>query len=219
MGPSLAIALCLLASVSEPARSTRYYAVFFSFENAQRHSLHNAHAFATFLKVPAHDQANRPTIDYEHCTISWLDADKRCPPFVWLPARGVNLTLEETLALARERSLQVSIFGPYEIHPELYRRAVQRVHELQNGNYRWRNLDFVGRRQGHTFHCVHAVSDLDIEHGYLHTYAKSGQRAALRIVQHLSHWFVDNTPRPWVLDLLPVKELLPDCQVNRAPGS
>jgi len=113
-----------------------------------------AHSIATFVR--ADEQGTR----FESVTISWLPEGRNIHVASLLPERGRNHGLEESLALSLANRMQLSMWGPYEIEPDLYERAVERVGRLESGAIRYKALD-SGFSRERVCNCIHAISDLE----------------------------------------------------------
>ena len=55
---------------------------------------------------------------------------------------------------------RVSMWGPFEVTEERYRRACEQAARLESGAVRFRSLDSFGRNRD-VVHCVHAVTFAD----------------------------------------------------------
>jgi hypothetical protein len=107
-----------------------------------------------------------------HTFASFYDGDDladnslKVPTISWLPESGVvhplriergrNFSLAQTLAIACRSGKQLRYWGPYEITPDLYHRALARIRLLQSGRVAFSALYF---RPG-TMNCVEAAGDI-----------------------------------------------------------
>jgi hypothetical protein len=82
------------------------------------------------------------------------------------------------------------MWGPFEIKEELYKRAVAQVERLKKPNVAYKAVD-RRYRGGDAFNCIHAVSDIDPDAGYLDTGTTYGEAASQLVVEHLRRWIVD----------------------------
>jgi hypothetical protein len=80
---------------------------------------------------------------------------------------GVNLGLHESLDLVKRTDQIVTLFGPYEIAPPLFRRLKVQREFLESGAVGYQGFDLVGeaRRRGDGSNCIHAITDTDPEFG------------------------------------------------------
>jgi hypothetical protein len=83
----------------------------------------------------------------------------------------------------------VSRWGPYEIKEELYKRAVAQVERLKKPSVAYKAVD-RRYRGGDAFNCIHAVSDIDPDAGYLDTGTAYGEAASQLVVEHLRRWII-----------------------------
>ena len=154
----------------------KYYVTYYSYDT-NPHRVRYTHTFAHFVK--------QTTTSTEEQTISWMPATLRITVLRRTPEQGVNLTLDQTLQLARSIGAQVISHGPFEITPELYNRAAMQVKQLQSGQVAYKCLD--RRFRGFASNCIHAVSDLG---GFLDTGTQSGEAATVAVVRLLEAFVV-----------------------------
>jgi hypothetical protein len=118
------------------------------------------------------------------------------------PEPGTNLDLESSLHWAESRNCRVSMWGPYQIDKELYNRAIKQEARLNSGMVLYKAID-RRFRPGTASNCIHAVSDLDIDHGLLHSGQGRGDRASQQVAQHLKRWMIDpEQTHDWVASRL-----------------
>jgi hypothetical protein len=99
----------------------------------------------------------------------------------------MNLDLHQTLSFARGLSARVYEWGPYRIRPELYERSLRQIERLDSGRIQYKALDGAWRPDAAS-NCVHAVSDIDADDGYLTVDGAYG--VAAHVVEHLSRWMI-----------------------------
>jgi ABC-type phosphate/phosphonate transport system substrate-binding protein len=175
----------LVAAVSglekEPRqREPEYYLCVFAFDSVPRRAQYS-HTFATFIKssggsVEAH-------------TVSWLPKNKRIEIARTQSEPGMNLDLHQTLHFAQDLSARVYEWGPYRIRPELYERSLRQIERLNSGRIQYKALDGAWRPDAAS-NCVHAVSDNDVDDGYLTVDGAYGVAASARVVEYLSRWMI-----------------------------
>lgn len=172
---------------SAPAvsESPRYYAVFFSHESESNAS-RDSHTFATFVKTSGDGEELHVV---ESATISWLPASDTVS-IGRASEKGVNKTLEQTVAWAESHGYQIMVDGPFEIRPELYDRAVQQAAKLNRGELKYRAFDRFTRDTAKN--CFHAVADIVEQPKRLQTGTAWGREATLMVVDHLKPYFVAN---------------------------
>jgi hypothetical protein len=142
------------AAADAPADGTRY-TVELDAWNGDPDLPSASHTFAVFV-------AERAGAAPEVHTISWLPADATVRA---LPLQtGHNFTLEETLAIARDRP--ILRYGPFVLARAAYDRARARITFLESGGVRYKMIDWATRRPslsnrpGGAINCIHAVSDV-----------------------------------------------------------
>jgi hypothetical protein len=101
----------------------------------------------------------------------------------------MNLDLDQTLNFARDISARAYEWGPYRIRPELYERSLRQIERLNNGRIQYKVLDGAWRPDAAS-NCVHAVSDVDADDGYLTVDGAYGVAASARVVEHLRRWMI-----------------------------
>lgn len=200
----------------EPSSDT-YYVMIFGAQRPVLKDPRHSHSFATFVRLGADGAA-------EYFTISWLSLDGRVRPFELHAEPGRNWTLEETLQLCRENRMEVCNFGPYQIQPDLWRRAVEQKQWLESGNVRYKPMD-EGSRDGTVSNCIHAISYMAREPGQQVPYvfvmpANWGESGSYWIALTLRPWFCDPcNPR---YDIMQRVGLNPDCfkhwTLDRSPN-
>jgi hypothetical protein len=99
-----------------------YYLTVFAFQG-EPNLPRSAHTFATFIRASG-DGPCPENYRLEAHTISWYPAGGAIRAARLLPEPGVNLSLPATLCQARLLGARVSRWGPFQIHRELYDRAL-----------------------------------------------------------------------------------------------
>ena len=170
-----------IESVATPVNpQPRYYLCVFAYDNVpQRAQL--SHTFATFIK---HDGTS-----WEAHTISWMPQSKVIQVARCQGEPGVNMDLDSTLKFAQSISARVHEWGPYQIQPELYERAVRQSEKLAHGRIGYKALD-AAWRPGVASNCIHAVCDIDTDNGFLTVDGAYGKQASACVVEHLSRWMI-----------------------------
>lgn len=166
----------------------RYYLIVWSYQGPDDDVVH-AHTFTSFYR--GDDLAKgllRPA------TISWLPASG----VVQLlgSERGRNFSLDETLQNACRAQRSVQTWGPYEIKPALYHRALQRMRLLQSGRIRYAMMN--GAPQA--MNCIKAAGDITA--APLDTGILWGVAAGAEVTRHLSPFFVSHGHAPGQLESL-----------------
>ncbi|MBY0369912.1 hypothetical protein K2X33_04445 [bacterium] len=153
----------------------RYFMVVFGYEGPGNRAV-DSHTFASFYSGDAlmRRQTRNPA------TISWLPATGVVRPI--RREAGRNFSLEETLAIARERGYEVRAYGPYEITRDLYRRALDRIDYLNSGRVDYR-MTAAGLFMPNVLNCISAVSGVL---GPLNTGTLWGFAASQKVTQYLA---------------------------------
>jgi hypothetical protein len=178
-GPALGAAGSRLDGQLRPGEP-EYYLSVFAFDTVPRRSQY-AHTFAAFIKASGGSiQAH---------TISWCPKSKQIEVGRTQSEPGVNLGLPETFRFARALDARVYEWGPYRIRPELYERSLRQIERLNSGRIAYKVLDGAWRPDAAS-NCIHAVSDIDADAGYLSVDGAFGVEASADVVEHLSRWMI-----------------------------
>jgi hypothetical protein len=118
-------------------------------------------------------------------TISWMPANLEVKPWRFTPELGRNLELHESIRMALGFREHVALWGPYEIHPQAYRRFLMQKAFLESGRVGYQCIDTLGAgADGSGCDCIHAITDMDPEfdRGYypLSRFGEAGSRFIVR---------------------------------------
>ena len=205
------VVLTVVASAQSHAQEAgeSYYMTIFSAQ-ANSRDPRRTHSFATFVKaIGTGDSAKDSPIEIH--TISWMPRSLDIVILRRHPEPGANLDLESSLRWAGSRGCRVSMWGPYQIKKELYDRAVDQEARLNSGRVLYKAIDRKFR-PGAASNCIHAVADLDIDNGPLHSGQGRGEVASRQVAQHLNRWVIEpGQTHNWVASRLGLN----DQPVNR----
>ncbi len=192
----LVAAIVVLSGTHPAAAGEAYFLLMFASQQSPPYPNH-AHTSATFVRVPY--DGNQPRLSgMEACTISWLPANLKIRDHALLPEPGHNFGLHETLRSAGEDQQRVSLWGPYQIHPELYYRALQQVQLLQSGQVRYKAVD-AGYSTDHVSNCIHAVSAIAEGHRLRVLSPGWGETASYAVLRRFRSWIINQEQtHPWV---------------------
>ena len=171
-----ALGLVLLFWAGSTRGAEHYYLVVFGIQKGINLPK-NSHTCALFIK----DASPAPL---ETVFISWLPEDMNVTILQRDPQVGVNLDLHATLQHFEDRGCRLSMWGPYEMNPELYQKAKTRRDILEGGTVGYNGIDRNYRPM--VADCVHAVSGVDVEPGLLRTRTAHGDIASYFVLEHLS---------------------------------
>jgi hypothetical protein len=184
MRPSLLVAV-FMASLAwgTPARAEeRYYIVLFGSQSTPRQARYT-HTWATFVRASGEGPDSSCYRISEAFTISWLPADLKVRALRLRAEPGVNLDLESTFAHVLNEGQRVSEWGPFQISPPLYQRAIERKAELESGTVKYKAIDpNFGPRVKLISDCIHGITDCDPD------YDRSYYRELRRFGEAASHW-------------------------------
>jgi hypothetical protein len=181
---------CAAACVGEIQAGDAYYVLVFGSQRTPPQPNYS-HSFATF--VHAHWEGDEPcpvAPTVEAHTISWLPANLIIRTLALLPECGHNFDLETTLQFVQGQGQRVSLWGPYQIEPDLYHRAMRQIALLESGQVRYRAND-TDHRTDDVSNCIHAVSS--IVEGYRLRVASPGwgEMASHAIMKRFRPWIID----------------------------
>jgi hypothetical protein len=198
---SIAIWLAMASTQSRAQEvNESYYMTIFSAQ-ANSRDPRRTHSFATFVKAIGTDDSAKDSPIEIH-TISWMPQSLDIVILRRRPELGANLDLQSSLRWAKSMNSRVSMWGPYQIDKQLYDRAVEQESRLNSGQVLYKALD-RRFRPGTASNCIHAVSDLDIDNGILHTGPGRGDEASNMVAQHLNRWIIDpEQTHAWVASRL-----------------
>jgi hypothetical protein len=175
------MAMTAQSANSEVALRSHYFLVVWAYQGRDDDLVH-AHTFTSFYKG---DDLAKGVV--HPLTLSWLPASGVVQLFG--VEKGRNFSLAQTMGMACRAGRDVKSWGPYEIRPELYHRAMKRLQLLQSGRVKYA----MTNGSPHSMNCIRAAGDITPEP--LDTGILWGNAASAQVVRHLSPYFVgDGTP-------------------------
>jgi hypothetical protein len=164
----------------------RYYLLVFGAQTTPKLARFT-HTWVTFVRVPPPAPGCPPEL--EQHSISWLPDKVFINTLSPCVEPGRNLTLDETLRATLDQHERVSLWGPFEVPPGLYRKLMIQKGFVESGAIGYQCIDTVGEAglAGNGSNCIHAVSDADSLFGrqaYPLTYF--GDAASVRILRQLT---------------------------------
>jgi hypothetical protein len=207
----MCLATALLAGLPSPGQAGEaYYLCVFGIQRPLLNRAKFTHTFGVFVKSSQPDGSPGPQA-LETITISWLPATLDIHMLQRDPEPGILLDLPGTLYWAYCNRARVTLWGPYQIDPELYRRAVVRARLLQSGTIRYTSID--GPFRPRAADCIHALSGVDVDPGLLRTRSAHGDIASWIVLQHLCRWLIQpHIEHDWLLEPLGLNQY---CLVRR----
>lgn len=187
--PLLPALLLLLILPGAAQADDRYFMLIFGVQSTPDLARFS-HTWGTFVKMTGEG----PDLDRykiaDSLTISWLPVSLRVRLLEIRPQTGMNLDLHSTMHLyAYELPACITLWGPFEICPELYCKAGRRLNYLESGVPLFNAVDRA--RRPLVLDCIHALSGVDADPGALHTRSGYGNIASYFCVEHLSRWIID----------------------------
>lgn len=127
--------LLALAAVAGPqARADDFYLTVFAAE-AVPFRAEKTHTFVNVTRVPA---GGGPAEMHE---IGWLAATTVVRGIALLPEEGRNFSVRDTIAVCKRDNMRVSVWGPFRIKEELFRRIRDQARRLDAGTIKYKGTD------------------------------------------------------------------------------
>jgi hypothetical protein len=191
-----AVLFLLLASVSHAPAQEGYFLLMFGSQRTPPDPA-QAHCFATFVRVRYNGpQPGVPVVEAH--TISWLPENLHIRVGALLPEPGHNFELHQTLRYALAEGQRVSLWGPYQVAPELYWKARQQILLLQSGQVCYKAVDSLYRTD-RVSNCIHAIGGAVDGHRVRVLLPGWGETASFVLLRRFSPWIVDPCQtHPWV---------------------
>jgi hypothetical protein len=178
-----------------------YYMTIFSAQAVGSRGPSRTHSFATFVKAFGTGEPAKG-FPIEVHTISWMPRSLEIVVLRGDPEPGTNLDLQSSLRWAESKKSRVSMWGPYQIDEELFKRAVKQEARLNSGQVLYKAND-RRFRPGSASNCIHAISDLDLDNGILNTGLGRGDSASSQVAEHLERWMINpDRKHAWVVGRL-----------------
>lgn len=157
-----------------------------------------SHSFATFVRASWPGDRPPPRPRLEAFTISWLPQSMVIRTLALCPEGGGNFDLHTTLRHVLAQDERVSLWGPYQIHPDLYHRACRQAALLHSGRVLYKAVD-IGHRSDEVSNCIHALSSLAEGHQLKVGSPGWGEMASFAVLGRLEPWVLDPCcVHPWV---------------------
>jgi hypothetical protein len=163
----------------------RYYLLVFGAQTTPKLPRYT-HTWVTVVRVGQPCPGRPPAV--EPHSISWMPATLDIQPWRFTIEPGVNLGLDTSVRMALDKGERVSLWGPFEIPPGLYRKALIQKGFMESGVVGYQCIDTVGEagRTGTGSNCIHAISDADSMFGrQAYPLAYFGDAASLQILRQL----------------------------------
>jgi hypothetical protein len=172
------------------------------------------HSWVTGVRVVDQGPGQPPVI--EASSISWMPATLDIHPLRFRVEPGVNLDLCSTIRMARDNSERISLWGPYEIRPGLYRKLLIQKDFMESGQIGYQCIDTIGEaRRGTGCDCIHAITDCDAQYSrQAYPLSRFGERASAYMVRQIMErgGVIDScTTHDWLLKPLGIA----DCPIVR----
>jgi hypothetical protein len=138
----------------------RYYLLVFGAQSTPKIPRFT-HTWVTAVRVAPAAPGCPPAV--EHHSISWMPATLFIRTYWPCVEPGVNLTLHESIDMALGYGERVSLWGPYEMPPGLYRKVLMQKAFVESGAIGYQCIDTYGEAgaKGNGSDCIHAISDAD----------------------------------------------------------
>lgn len=188
---------CFLAATSSVSACEKYFVIVFGSQTVPPDP-HYSHSFAVFIK--ASGPPENTTICYH--TISWLSLDGHFRLRKLLPQPGRNWELHETIRFALAHDERVSAWGPYEIQPKLYFKAIRQLQKFERWNTKFKAAD-SGWPTFLASNCIHAISGVSGSDRLRVASPSWGETASWFVTRRYKRYFVDSTNKHcWLIPCL-----------------
>jgi hypothetical protein len=158
------------------------------------------HTFGTFVRTSG-DGGDFHSKPIDEVTISWFPESMILHPLKMRPEPGVNVDLFRTLDKVLDDGGCISMWGPFEICPELYAKALQRLSHLETDRPAYNVVD--RNRRPVVLDCIHALSGVDPDPGRMHTRLAYGDIASYFVLIHFGRYLIQpEVTHDWVADRL-----------------
>jgi hypothetical protein len=133
----------------------RYYLLVFGSQTTPKLPRYT-HTWVTAVRVG-------PGQPVEQHSISWMPATLDIHPWDFTIEPGVNLDLAASVRMALDKDERISLWGPYEVPPGVYRQLMIQKGFVESGAIGYQCIDTVGEagETGKGSNCIHAISDAD----------------------------------------------------------
>jgi hypothetical protein len=161
----------------------RYYMLVFASQSTPKLPRYT-HTWATMVRVKDGGPNRSPEIESQ--TLSWLPNRRQVRTWDLHVQPGVNLALIPTIEEMRAQGQRVALWGPYEIHADLYRHVLAQKAFLETGIVGYQVLDNLGEAgsNGNGMNCIHALTAADERFG--RPAWSCGESTTESIVKHLA---------------------------------
>lgn len=184
--------LLTLATAGAARSGEAYYLVMLASQRTPNDPNYS-HTFATFVRT--FWEGDGPCVgpvSLEALTISWLPDNGVVRLHALLPECGRNYGLDETIRLALRDKERVSLWGPYQVEPDLYYRALRQIAVLNSGQVQYKANDTC-RHSDRVSNCIHAVSTV-ADGPKLRVLSPGwGEVASYAVLLRLEPWVIDAT--------------------------
>jgi len=150
----LLVTIVVCATAPGVSAADNYYFTLFTAE-ATPYRAEKTHTFFAITRIP---QAGGQVENHE---MSWLPATLKVRGVALLPEKGFNLSVADTLALCRRENMRVSVWGPFQIQPELFNKLHNQITRLETGKIKYKGTDnlYPSPIAMNCYHAIWNVSD------------------------------------------------------------
>src|SRR5260370_26267569 len=174
-----------LWSIPVPANE-RYYVILFGPQCATKLP-RLTHTWVTGVRATWNDGQTEPALELQ--TISWMPASLQIRTLSRRTEPGVNLAMHESIQIMLEKGEGVSMWGPYQMRPHVFRRFLIQKDFMDSGAVGYQCIDKWGQAGGLGVgcDCTHAITDMDPNFDRSHYPLRlNGEAASLHIVEQLA---------------------------------
>jgi hypothetical protein len=177
-----ALVVAMIASGHSVSAADDHFVTIFSAEAVPFES-RKTHMFVVLHRVPAGG-----AVEQHH--ISWFPESRRVRGVTLRPEPGLNLPLDETFAHCRNQCLRVSVWGPYQIKPELFELMKCQQAKLESGKVKYKPTDNLYPSDV-AANCYHAIWQPVAPCRKYSGAFNCGDASGAMTVQLFSKWIID----------------------------
>ena len=160
----------------------RHYVLIFGAQ-ASATRIKDKHTWATFVRAVG-EGSDPAGYGITAHTISLVPASGRVRVYALDPEPARNLDLSGSLAYARQRGANTTVWGPFLIRPDVYRKSLDVWGLMNSGAVTYRAIDTL--RDSLISDCIHAVSAVDPDFGRGHyPLIRTGKSASRYIARQI----------------------------------
>jgi hypothetical protein len=223
-GLGLSLLALILAAIQAPTSADEHYFALTFGSQSHPKQLRYTHTWATIVRAVGTGPDLSTYQLFVH-TISWYPASRNVRVWALRPEKGVNMTLEETLAEVYKNGESVNLWGPFVLTKDVYDRSLRVYGALMSGRVQYRAIST--NADLYIADCIHAVAAVDPMFGRGHypliRIGKPASRFIARelVIRSLEHRGIDQAAyrNDWLIPRLGLNRfpmnVVPPCAIPK----